>query len=141
MDLTYENNFLRWRRGGSGTIAGWRWDAFDTVRMTLDLNGNLTATNFIATSDMRMKTDIKPYKPRLIDVEWSEFKMKPEPGEMASTRPRFGVIAQDIENKYPEFVYTDGDGKKSVGYIDLLVAKIAELEWRLKRLEQSFIVA
>ena len=141
MDLTYENDFLRWRRGGSGTIAGWRWDAFDTVRMTLDLSGNLTATNFIATSDMRMKTDIKPYKPRLIDVEWSEFKMKPNDGEMASTRPRFGVIAQDIENKYPEFVYTDGDGKKSVGYIDLLVAKIAEMEWRLKRLENSFIVS
>ena len=52
-------------------------------------------------------------------------------------RTRYGVIAQDVEQIAPELVYTDSEGIKSVGYIDLLVAKIAELEERIKTLENE----
>ena len=49
---------------------------------------------------------------------------------------RYGVIAQELESVHPEFVDTDEEGYKSVKYIDLLVAKIAELEYRLEKLEK-----
>ena len=38
-----------------------------------------------------------------------------------------------LEKKHPEFVRTDEEGLKSVAYIDLLIAKIAELEARLEK--------
>jgi len=37
--------------------------------------------------------------------------------------------------EHPEFVRTNDKGVKSVAYIDLLMAKIAELEARLEKLE------
>lgn len=49
---------------------------------------------------------------------------------------RTGVIAQELEENHPEFVNTDEEGYKSVKYIDLLIAKIAELEARLEKLEK-----
>ena len=46
---------------------------------------------------------------------------------------RYGVIAQELEEAHPEFVRTDDEGMKSVAYIDLLIAKVAELEARLEK--------
>ena len=50
---------------------------------------------------------------------------------------RTGVIAQELEQNHPEFVNTDDEGLKSVKYIDLLIAKIAELEARLEKIENN----
>jgi len=47
-----------------------------------------------------------------------------------------GIIAQDLEKSHPEFVGEDEEGFKSVKYIDLLIAKISELESRLAKLEK-----
>ena len=41
-----------------------------------------------------------------------------------------------LEQKHPEFVNTDDEGFKTVKYIDLLIAKVAELEARLEKLEK-----
>ena len=49
-------------------------------------------------------------------------------------RKRYGVIAEDVEKAFPELVY-DEAGRKTVAYIDLLVAKVARLEERIKKLE------
>jgi hypothetical protein len=42
------------------------------------------------------------------------------------------VIAEDIENEYPELVHTGADGVKGINYIDLLVKRVAELEKELE---------
>ena len=100
----------------------------------LDVSGNgrftstVTATNFILSSDERLKTNIKEIETNHIDVNWKNFELKSEPGVK-----RAGVIAQELEEKHPEFVRTDDEGMKSVAYIDLLIAKIAELEARLEK--------
>jgi len=57
--------------------------------------------------------------------------MESSPGEK-----RYGVVAQELEKTNPELVETDHEGFKSVKYIDLLIAKIAELEARLEKLEK-----
>ena len=88
----------------------------------------VTATNFILSSDKTLKENIKDISNKHIDVSWKSFELKSEPGVKRS-----GVIAQELETKHPEFVRTNEDGLKSVAYIDLLIAKIAELEARLEK--------
>ncbi len=90
--------------------------------------GTCTATNFILSSDETLKDNIKDIDNKHIDVNWKNFELKSEPGIK-----RAGVIAQELEAKHPEFVRTNEDGLKSVAYVDLLIAKIAELEARLEK--------
>jgi len=98
---------------------------FGDLRVTKDT----TATNFILSSDKRIKTNIHPIQSDdYIDVNWKTFELKEEKGQK-----RYGVIAQELEETHPEFVRTDEEGMKSVAYIDLLIAKIAELEARLEK--------
>ena len=103
---------------------------------TLEVGGmgrftnDVLATNFILSSDIRLKDNVKDLNVEVIDVKWKEFNFKHQ------TESRKGVIAQELEEKHPEFVKTDEEGFKSVKYIDLLIAKIAELEDRIKKLEK-----
>ena len=46
-------------------------------------------------------------------------------------------LAQELEESHPEFVKTDEKGFKSVAYTELLIAKIAELELRINKLEKQ----
>ena len=95
------------------------------------ISSTVTATNFILSSDKKLKNNIEKIKTNHIDVNWKNFELKSEPGVK-----RAGVIAQELEEVHPEFVRTDNKGIKSVAYIDLLIAKIAELEARLEKLEK-----
>ena len=95
------------------------------------LVGNVTATNFILSSDKRLKENIEKVCDNRVKVDWKTFELKKEKGQK-----RYGVIAQELEENHPEFVNTDKEGFKSVKYIDLLIAKIAELEARLEKLEK-----
>ena len=113
---------------GIGTTSpGYKLDVSGTGRFT----STVTATNFILSSDKRKKTKIKDLTCDNIDVNWKSFELKESEGEY-----RTGVIAQELEQSHPEFVKTDEEGFKSVKYIDLLIAKIAELEARLEKLEK-----
>jgi malonyl CoA-acyl carrier protein transacylase len=53
-----------------------------------------------------------------------------------SDRKRYGVIAQEVENNYPELVY-DNEGKKTVAYIDFLVLRLAKLEEKYAELKKE----
>ena len=105
----------------------WDW----SNQMGINTSGVVTANNFVLRSDERSKTKIKNLTRDNIDVSWKSFEMKGNEGEY-----RTGVIAQELEETHPEFVNTDSEGFKSVKYIDLLIAKIAELEARLEILEK-----
>ena len=89
--------------------------------------GTMQATNFILSSDKRLKENIKTLEPKKIDIKWKSFNLKTDDDY------RTGVIAQELEKTNPEFVREDSKGFKSVAYIDLLIAKIAELEARLEK--------
>lgn len=137
-----------WHSGVDGATSEWKLvfgngaspKSFDgnTVLTATGSSGNLTisgdayADNFILNSDIRLKTDIKDvdYNDH-IKADWKTFKMKDK-----DTGIRYGVIAQELEAHHPEFVEENTKGYKSVKYIDLLIAKIAELEARLEQLEK-----
>ena len=105
----------------------WDW----ANQMSISSSGVVTANNFVLSSDERKKTKIKDLPRDNINTNWKSFEMKNDEGEY-----RTGVIAQELEETHPEFVNTDPEGFKSVKYIDLLIAKIAELEARLEKLEK-----
>lgn len=105
-------------------------------------NGNMTATgnmnayNFVLTSDKRVKTHIKPLDYGNIDkVKWVQFEMKND----TLHRKRAGVIAQDLEKIFPEFVHTAKDSMqtKSVNYNDLLVVAVAKLQADMKETKEE----
>ena len=93
--------------------------------------GGVTATMFINSSDERLKENIKELSGN-VEVNWKTFELKVEKGQK-----RYGVIAQELEKTNPEFVKEDSNGFKSVNYIDLLIAKIAELEQRIQLIENK----
>ena len=101
-----------------------------TITLSTDTtcSATVTATNFILSSDKRLKENIQDLKPKHLDIKWKSFELKSEPGIN-----RAGVIAQELEETNPEFIREDKDGLKSVAYIDLLITKIAELEARLEK--------
>jgi hypothetical protein len=74
------------------------------------------------------KNNIQNIDNKHINVDWKTFELNSEKGQN-----RYGVIAQELEETHPEFLRTDDEGMKSVAYIDLLIAKIAELEARLNK--------
>jgi hypothetical protein len=49
---------------------------------------------------------------------------------------RYGVIAQEVQKRYPELIRTDADGMLSVAYVDLLIREIAFLKERIEFLER-----
>ena len=91
-------------------------------------SNTVTATNFILSSDERLKENIEKACDNRIKADWKTFELKTDKGQK-----RYGVIAQELEKTNPEFVREDTQGFKSVAYIDLLIAKIAELEARLEK--------
>jgi hypothetical protein len=107
---------------GTQTVAGAK-----TFSSAVVSNSTFTGTNFILSSDERLKENIEELEPDTIDVEWKSFTIKD-----SDEGYRVGVIAQELELDHPEFVETNDEGYKSVKYIDLLIAKIAELEARLE---------
>lgn len=111
---------------GIGTTSpAYKLDVSGTGRFT----GDVTATNFVLSSDKSLKTNIEDINSEeYVNVNWKTFELKENKGQK-----RYGVIAQELEETNPEFVRTNDEGVKSVAYIDLLIAKIAELEARLEK--------
>ena len=103
-----------------------------TASEALDVQGNgaftgtVTATNFILSSDKRLKENFKD-----LGNGYYSFNFK------GSKEKRYGVIAQEVKEYAPELVSEGEDGYLKVAYIDLLIKKIAELEARVKELEKK----
>lgn len=93
--------------------------------------GDVRGLSFITTSQRDQKegiTDITKTKAKAIPFKEYTYKSSID----GSARKRYGVIAEDIENEYPELVHTGADGVKGINYIDLLVKRVAELEKELE---------
>jgi hypothetical protein len=114
----------------AGTINGTTGNVASISNIgAMTLNSTATATNFILSSDERLKENIQDFDyEQSIKIDVKTYELKSEKGIK-----RTGVIAQELEVDHPEFVRTDKEGMKSVAYTDLLMAKIAELEARLEK--------
>lgn len=104
---------------------------FTSISGGIQIGGNVTASNFILSSDKRMKKHIRNLTAKRIDVQWKKFK------RIESGENQVGVIAQELKKTHPEFVIEDEKGFFSVKYIDLIITKLAELEERIFQLEHN----
>lgn len=100
---------------------------------------NVSAPDFVLTSDRRVKDNISPLVAERSEIEFVNYEHKALPGVA-----RFGVIAQDVQKTNPELVRENEEGELSVSYIDLLVrevvcerARAEKAESRLKKLEDE----
>lgn len=105
---------------GSQTILG-----IKTFSNNAIFSGTITANGGFFNSDERLK-DIISRDGDLINFNWKDKR---------DTKTHIGYIAQEVQKTYPDAVQEDSNGMLSVNYIEVLVAKIQNLENRIKQLE------
>ena len=82
-------------------------------------------------SDKRLKENIKQLSSDG-DISFVEFNYIAD----KSKKLHYSVIAQEIEEIYPDLVKENDDEIKSVNYIELLIMEIVKLRKRVKELEK-----
>ena len=91
-------------------------------------SSTMTATNFILSSDCRLKENIKGISAAMpVNVDYKQFNIINDP-----TQKRYGVLAQELQKTNPELVRTDAEGMLSVAYIDLLIKEVAYLKYKVE---------
>lgn len=90
------------------------------------VRGNETANAFYSSSDIRLKENIIPISNTFREFTWKE-----------SGQKSYGLIAQEIENEYPELVSNNDNGYKSINYTSALCMLVAKLENGVDELKEK----
>jgi hypothetical protein len=92
----------------------------------LDVTGDIRATgDILSNSDIRLKRNVKP----LGDVTKQLKKLKPRTFDwIANDKHDVGLIAQEVEEIFPELVRTDDNGFKTINYSKLTVFLLKALQ-------------
>ncbi len=98
---------------------------------TTTFSNTVTAAGFFNSSDIRLK-EIVPYEYSVSDIKPISYLWK----DLRDNKKHIGYSAQDVQKVMPDAVNEGEDGMLSVNYVEVLVAKIAELENRIKQLEK-----
>jgi hypothetical protein len=109
------------RSGGTLTTLGSLGHTGD-----ITVSGNVTAAAFFESSDQRLKNVLKR------DGDVAYFKWK----DARDSKLHIGYLAQEVQQLLPDQVRADNNGMLSVNYIEVLVAKIRELEKKIEVLEK-----
>lgn len=86
----------------------------------LDVNGNVRAVSFITTSDGRLKHNVRPVEGIEAILKLSGVRYQWN----STNKSEIGLIAQDVEQVFPEVVVTDDQGMKAVKYQNLIAPVI-----------------
>ncbi|MFC2089588.1 tail fiber domain-containing protein [Bacteroidota bacterium] len=126
----------------NGLTENWAaWFEGNSMMMgDVTVSGTITANTVVETSDRRLKNNIEPLENSLtkmlaiqgVSFEWKD-KTKPE-GQ------HIGLIAQDVEEVYPELVHTMENGTKAVNYsqmVAVLIESVRELNTKVEMLEEQ----
>ena len=113
----------------------------------INATGTITASQAIScSSDIRYKKNITPLpnnvlsnviKLKAVNYYW---KTKEFPDKQFTDTKQIGFIAQDLEKIFPELVFMDKEGYKSVDYsrlTPLLVEAIKEQQQQIKALQEK----
>ena len=121
---------------------------------------NIYASNFLTTSDFRLKKNIEPIEPEIIDklmnLNVVKYNLKQRFVEMGDTttipvsyyvedseiydKTHYGLIAQELLDIYPNLVNEGQDGYLSVNYVELvpiLIGFIQELKSEVDYLKKE----
>tara|TARA_R110000737_G_scaffold334109_1_gene352200 strand:- start:1043 stop:3046 length:2004 start_codon:yes stop_codon:yes gene_type:complete len=125
--------------GATSSKAGLITTGAQTISGSKTFTNNITALDFIGSSDERLKENIVEFIPRRLNTKYKSYNFIKNKNES-----RVGLIAQEVEIENPEFVREDADGTKSISYIDLHSEEIAYLkaqdklkDLKIKELEEK----
>ncbi|MFA6278843.1 MAG: tail fiber domain-containing protein [Candidatus Paceibacterota bacterium] len=142
VDMTFSPNNTEVMRIASGGFVG---IGTNNPAYKLQVNGDIQATSFLYPSDASLKTNIQTLPNALDNV----LKLRGvEFNWLKDGTPSVGVIAQEVEQVYPDLVSTNpSTGLKSVQYGNLVgplieavkaqQKEIEDLKARIKALEQK----
>jgi hypothetical protein len=114
----------------------YKLDVTGTIRAT----GSITANNYATTSDQRLKSDVRPLTGALASVlalrgvryHWNALGI--QRGGRAGAE-QVGLLAQELEQVYPELVSTSPDGYKAVNYAQLTPVLLEALKEQQAQIE------
>jgi hypothetical protein len=129
----------------AGIFIGGAWNFAVNNLGNATLLGNLCAANVSCPSDYKFKKNIKPLENSLSNIlqingvsyVWRKNEF---PEHNFSNQTQIGFIAQDIEKIFPEMVFTNENGYKSVDYgrlTPVLVEAIKEQQKQIENLESK----
>lgn len=98
----------------------------------LHVVGNVLATGFLYSSDKNLKQDITPLSDslsKILSLNGYAYNWK------STGQKDIGVIAQEVEEVYPELVHTDASGIKSVEYANLIAPLIEAIKEQQKEID------
>lgn len=120
-----------WNSRSGGWAGGFDFYSFETgLLMRIQDNGRVSAREFVQTSDAREKTDIKPLQATLEEIgrlRGVTFRWARVPDDR---HRRFGMVAQEVREVFPELVSEEGDRPLSVnydGFVPIFIEAIKEL--------------
>ena len=98
-----------------------------------DFTGDVTAPNFNATSDARLKVNVTP----LVDALATVLALQGV-SYLKGGKPEIGMIAQDVEQRVPQVVGVNAEGYLTLAYgnmVALLVEAVKELAAQVAELK------
>lgn len=96
--------------------------------------GNVTAVDFISTSDARLKTNIEPIRnavETIKQIQGHTYTLKQDP-----TRTRSGVLAQELAKVLPGAVTGDEDTQYSVSYNDIIAFLVEAVKEQQQQIDE-----
>jgi hypothetical protein len=107
-----------------------------TPAYSLQVNGQLAATSFNATSDYRIKENVQP-----LDESFTIDNIKPVSfTNKLLNRQDIGMIAHEVQEEYPYLVTGEKDGEDNqtvnyTGFIGLLIHEVKQLKEQIKQMQ------
>jgi len=106
---------------------------------TIVASGSITTSAISCPSDLRYKKNITPFEnpiEKLMQVNAVQYSWKKEefPNMNFNDKLQTGFIAQDIEKIFPEMVFTDDAGYKSIDYSRLTPVLLAAIKEQQKQI-------
>ncbi|MCQ2754939.1 MAG: tail fiber domain-containing protein, partial [bacterium] len=109
----------------------------DTMTGSLYVNGIISASSAIYSSDIKLKENIESINDADIEnvkkIDLKSYAFKADPTHVQ----KYGVIAQDLEAAGLKHLVYQGEEYKSVDYTAFLILKIAQLEKEIENLKNK----
>jgi hypothetical protein len=126
-----------WHRGGSHSDTENAPGSGGTTAMTLDSSSNLTVTGEVtAYSDERIKDNIEVIADPLTKILSVRGVTFTRTDQWDDKKKHMGVIAQEIEQYFPEVVHEEENGMKTVNYGAMAGAFIEAFKEQQKQIDE-----
>lgn len=119
--------------GIGGSVPGEKFDVYGG-------NGRVeSGFNWLTTSDVRYKKNITTLEDALgktLNLRGVRYDLFDETNVVPGQGKQIGFIAQELEKEYPELVYADNSGKKSVAYDKMTAILLEAIKQQQKQILQ-----